>query len=88
VSAIPHRRIPIGMCTDTTIGEVPISPSREAPASAIPPRGSRRSKIRWTAGLLTEAEMSKAKKLRAHQPLGFCALFKLSRKVSNLLDSI
>ena len=37
---------------------------------------------------MLKQENALGQKLRAHQPLSFCALFKLSRKVSDLPDPI
>jgi hypothetical protein len=44
--------------------------------------------IRTGSCLLCSTEFGRAQEARAHQLLSLCALFKLSRKVSNLNDSI
>jgi hypothetical protein len=42
----------------------------------------------YAGGSKLKQENALGQKLRAHQRLSFCALFKLSRKVSDLPDAI
>ena len=51
--------------------------------------GTQRDFVRVTRGRFKlKQENALGEKLRAHQPLSFCALFKVSRKVSDLPDPI